>query len=286
MLKTCQRLGIQTVAVHSDVDAGLPLLGGQTKRLSSAAPVAQSYLNADLIIELAKRSGAQAIHPGYGLLSENAGVTAQDRGSRVGLYWTDAREHRRDGLEGCCAPYRTGCGAAVGAGGRPRSPRWRGGVREAERIGYPLLVKASAGGGGIGMARVRPARLERALLEAIDKGNRFFGDGTVFIEKLIEEPHHVEVQVLGDGRGHVVHLGDRECSMQRRHQSFWRRRRATCSMSGNASLCAQAVALAEADRYRARDRRVYAADASGVYFLEMNTRLQVEHPVGELHAST
>ena len=225
VLKTCQRLGIQTVAVHSDVDAGLPLLGAQAKRLSSALPPVASYLNADLIIELAKRSGAQAIHPGYGLLSENAEFARKIEAAGLVFIGPTPESIVEMGSKVAARRIAQDAGLPL-VPGTPAITSVEEGVREAERIGYPLLVKASAGWWRIGMTRAKkPARLERALLEAIDKGNRFFGDGTVFIEKLIEEPHHVEVQVLGDGRGHVVHLGDRECSMQRRHQSFWRRRR-------------------------------------------------------------
>ena len=285
VLKTCQRLGIQTVAVHSDVDAGLPFARRADQAFElGPAPVAQSYLNADLIIELAKRSGAQAIHPGYGLLSENAEFARKIEAAGLVFIGPTPESIVEMGSKVAARRIAQDAGLPL-VPGTPAITSVEEGVREAERIGYPLLVKASAGGGGIGMTRVKkPARLERALLEAIDKGNRFFGDGTVFIEKLIEEPHHVEVQVLGDGRGHVVHLGDRECSMQRRHQKLLEEAPGPLlDERQRASLCAQAVALAKRINYRGAGTVEFVADASGAfYFLEMNTRLQVEHPVSEL----
>jgi acetyl-CoA carboxylase biotin carboxylase subunit len=157
-------------------------------------------------------------------------------------------------------------------------------MAEAERLGYPLLVKASAGGGGIGMTRVKkPAKMERALQGAIEKGERFFGDGTVYLERLIDQPHHVEVQILGDGRGQVWHFGDRECSVQRRHQKLLEEAPGPfLDDAQRSALCAQAVALARRINYRGAGTVEFVADEHGqFYFLEMNTRLQVEHPVTE-----
>ena len=285
VIKTCQRLGIDTVAVHSDVDTDMPFVLEADEAFElGPAPVAQSYLNAELIVDLALRSGAQAVHPGYGLLSENAAFARAVEAAGLAFVGPTPESIIQMGSKVAARQIAQAAGLPL-VPGTPAVNSVEEGMQLAEAIGYPLLVKASAGGGGIGMTRVKkPAKLERALGEAIDKGNRFFGDGTVFIEKLIQEPHHVEVQVLGDGRGHVIHLGDRECSMQRRHQKLLEEAPGPfLNAAQRHRLCEQAVALAQSIDYRGAGTVEFVADAEGqFYFLEMNTRLQVEHPVSEL----
>ena len=285
VIKTCRRLGVQTVAVHSDVDGDMPFVRQADQAFElGPAPVAQSYLNAELIVDVARRSGAQAVHPGYGLLSENADFARAVEDAGLAFVGPTPESIVHMGSKVAARQLARNAGLPL-VPGTPAVTSVDQGVELAEEIGYPLLVKASAGGGGIGMTRVKkPKKLERALGEAIDKGHRFFGDGTVFIEKLIQEPHHVEVQVLGDGQGHVIHLGDRECSMQRRHQKLLEEAPGPFLDSAQRHLlCQQAVALAKSIDYRGAGTVEFVADAQGqFYFLEMNTRLQVEHPVSEL----
>jgi acetyl-CoA carboxylase biotin carboxylase subunit len=285
VMQTCERLGIQTVAVHSDVDADMPFVRMADEAYEiGPAPVAQSYLDADQIVAIAQRVGAEAIHPGYGLLSENADFARLIESKGMAFIGPTPESIIEMGSKVAARQLAQSAGLPL-VPGTPAVGSVEEGMSLAEAIGYPLLVKASAGGGGIGMTRVKKAaRLERALNEAIDKGERFFGDGTVFIEKLIEEPHHVEVQILGDGRGKVLHIGDRECSMQRRHQKLLEEAPGPfLSAQKREELCGQAVELAQRINYRGAGTVEFVADAQGqFYFLEMNTRLQVEHPVSEL----
>ena len=221
--RSARELGIEPVAVFSESDAGAFHVG-QMRRAESlgGGSVRETYLSIPRLLDAARRAGADAVHPGYGFLSENAEFARAVGRRRTGLGRPAARGHRRDG----------GQGAVPGAGcGKPAFPSCPAPTRpratdaelsaEADRVGFPLLVKASAGGGGKGMARVDdPADLARALGEARRLAAAAFGDDTVYLEQLLEGAHHVEFQIFGDASGHVVHLFERECSVQRRHQKI------------------------------------------------------------------
>lgn len=285
VIRTCDKLGIQTVAIYSTADAdSLHVRDASESYAVGEAQVNQSYLNVDAIIDVAKRSGAEAVHPGYGLLSENAdfarAVEAAD------LTWIGPKPEvieemgsklaARQRMEDAGVPIIKGTNNAVAD------------VDEAARIvgdiGYPVMLKASAGGGGIGMQAVHD---EEALRKAFD-GNQqraanFFGDGTMFVEQLIEAPHHVEVQVLADTHGNVIPVFERECSVQRRNQKVVEEAPSPfISPETREQMLDAAVAAAQAINYTNAGTIEFLVDASqNFYFLEMNTRLQVEHPITE-----
>ncbi|MFC7725908.1 biotin carboxylase N-terminal domain-containing protein [Nocardioides sp. GCM10028917] len=286
---TCRRLGIETVAVHSDADAGLPFVAEADRavRLPGNAP-ADTYLRADLVIEAAHRSGADAIHPGYGFLSENAAFARAV--IDAGLTWVgpppEAIKAMGDKVRAKAIAEQAGVpvmptwlpGDLVG--GRAAGPR-----DEDRRIETPLLVKASAGGGGRGMRVVRTLdRLEAEIEAARAEAESAFGDGTVFVEPYVEAGRHVEVQVMADASGARA-LGTRDCSVQRRHQKVVEEAPAPgLPAATEEAMCAAAESLAEGIGYRGAGtvEFLYDPTADRFFFLEMNTRLQVEHPVTEL----
>ena len=273
---TCRRLGIETVAVHSDADAHLPFVAeaDQAVRLPGNAP-ADTYLRADLVIEAARRSGADAVHPGYGFLSENADFARAVEAA--GLTWVGPTPASIEAMGSKVEAKRLMREAGVPTLEAPEEPT------EAD---LPLLVKASAGGGGRGMRVVR--RLEDLAGEvaaAQAEAASAFGDGTVFVEPYVERGRHVEVQVVGNGRGQVLVLGERDCSVQRRHQKVVEEAPAA-AVPGDAvdALHDAARRAAETISYRGAGtvEFLYDPDTERFFFLEMNTRLQVEHPVTEL----
>ena len=273
---TCRRLGIETVAVHSDADAGLPFVreADRAVRLPGNAP-AETYLRADLVLAAARASGADAIHPGYGFLSENADF-ARAVGD-AGLTWVGPSPASIEQMGSKVESKKLMEAAGVPVLGN-LTPDTAG---EAD---LPLLVKASAGGGGRGMRIVRtltdlPAEIERAAAEA----ESAFGDGTVFVEPYVEHGRHVEVQVVGHQHGVLV-LGERDCSIQRRHQKVVEETPApNLPEATRAALHEAARAAAAAIDYRGAGtvEFLYDAGSDRFFFLEMNTRLQVEHPVTE-----
>ncbi len=279
--------GIGTVAVYSDADADAPhvALADEAVRIGPA-PVRESYLNQDAILDAAHGSGAQAIHPGYGLLSENAGFAR--RCADAGPVFIGPGPAAIEAM-GDKAQAR----ATAKAAGVPVVPGSDGPVDDAEaaaiaeRIGYPVLVKAAGGGGGIGMQLVKkPGKLERALASCRDRGASSFGNPAVYIEKYIESPRHIEVQVLFDQHGHGVHLFERECTLQRRHQKVVEEAPSPFIEAYahlREALCGSAVAAARAIGYvNAGTVEYVVGPDGGFYFIEMNTRLQVEHPVTEM----
>lgn len=273
---TCRRLGIETVAVHSDADAGLPFVAeaDHAVRLPGNAP-ADTYLRIDLVVEAAQRAGADAVHPGYGFLSENAAFARAV--IDAGLTWVGPTPESIEAMGDKVEAKRLMREAGVPTLEAPAEPT------EAD---LPLLVKASAGGGGRGMRVVR--RLEDLAAEvavAQAEAESAFGDGTVFVEPYVERGRHVEVQVVGNGRGQVLVLGERDCSVQRRHQKVVEEAPAPELGADVAdALHAAARRAAEAISYRGAGtvEFLYDPDTEQFYFLEMNTRLQVEHPVTEL----
>jgi 3-methylcrotonyl-CoA carboxylase alpha subunit len=286
IFRTCRAQGVQTVAVFSDADAGAPhQLEADLSVRIGAAPSRESYLLGERVLDAAKRTGADAIHPGYGFLAENADFA--EAVIAAGLLWVGPPPSAMRAL-GEKAPARQ----LAAAHGVPTVPGYDGEddsearlVAEAERIGFPVLLKASFGGGGRGMRRVDAAD---GLIEAIASARReaeaAFGNGRLLLERYVERPRHIEVQVLGDAHGNVVHLFERECSIQRRHQKILEE--APSPAVGpelRAALGDAAVRLAKAVGYVSAGTVEFIVDPEGrFYFLEMNTRLQVEHPVTEL----
>ncbi|TYL45645.1 ATP-grasp domain-containing protein [Nocardioides sp. BGMRC 2183] len=277
VFRTCRRLGIGCVAVHSDADAGLPFVAeaDAAVRLPGNAP-AETYLRGDLILEAARRAGADAIHPGYGFLSENADFARQV--AEAGLVWIGPAPESIEKMGSKIESKKLMEAAGVPVLGNLTPDT-------ASEDDLPLLVKASAGGGGRGMRIVRsladlPGEVEKASAEAASA----FGDGTVFVEPYVERGRHVEVQVVGDGAGEVLVLGERDCSLQRRHQKVVEESPAPGLTDDVASALHEAArAAAAAIDYRGAGtvEFLYDADTQRFYFLEMNTRLQVEHPVTE-----
>ncbi|MBC2931918.1 biotin carboxylase N-terminal domain-containing protein [Nocardioides sp. zg-1228] len=273
---TCRRLGIDTVAVHSDADAELPFVteADRAVRLPGNTP-AETYLRADLIIDAARRAGADAIHPGYGFLSENAGFARAVEAA--GLTWIGPAPESIESMGSKVGSKELMRAAGVPVLEAPDSPT------EAD---LPLLVKASAGGGGRGMRIVRDlAALEGEIARASDEAASAFGDGTVFVEPYVEVGRHVEVQVVGDGAGEVLVLGERDCTVQRRHQKVVEEAPAPRLPEAVAKELHEAARRAAAAiDYRGAGTVEFLYDPAKerFWFLEMNTRLQVEHPVTEL----
>jgi len=287
VLRTARRMGMRTVAVYSDADADLPYVreAGQAVRIGPAPP-ARSYLDAAAIIEAADRTGAAAVHPGYGFLAENADFARQV--IAAGLTWVGpdpaAIEEMGDKVRARNLMERTG--VPVSPGSREPLTDVAAAIAEADRIGYPVMVKAAAGGGGIGMGvAASPADLQAAFETARTRAERFFGSPEILLERYVQRARHVEVQILGLADGRVLALGERDCSVQRRHQKVAEE---TPSPGVSAALREQMLAAAvragEVVRYQGAGtvECLVDTDAGSFVFLEMNTRLQVEHPVTEL----
>jgi len=284
-------MGVGTVAVYSDADRGaLHVLHADEAYRLGPAPAAESYLRGDLILEIARRAGADAVHPGYGFLSENAEFAEACAGAGVVFVGPPASAMRVLGS-------KTRARQAADAAGMPRVPGSVTGladVAEAQRvaadIGYPVMLKAAAGGGGKGMRAVAKAEeLGTAFAAASSEAERSFGSGEVYLEKLIERPRHIEIQLMADGYGNCVYLGERECSVQRRHQKVIEEApSAVVSEDLRRRMGEAAVRLALSAGYvnaGTVEFLVAGLEKPGeenFYFLEMNTRLQVEHPVTEM----
>lgn len=286
VIRACQELGVRTVAVYSDADAQAPHVREADEAVNiGPAPAAQSYLLGDKLIEVALRTGAQAIHPGYGFLSERAWFARAVRDAGLVFIGPPAEAIEAMGS-------KTAARQLVIAAGVPVVPGTTTALRDADEalgvadsFGYPVLLKAAAGGGGKGMRVVRtPAELPDALASAQREARNAFGDDAVYVEKYIDGPRHVEIQVLADSYGNVLHLGERECSVQRRHQKMIEEAPSVAvSRELRAQMGATAVAAARAAGYVNAGTCEFLLDRSGAfYFLEMNTRIQVEHPVTEL----
>ncbi|MGR3512531.1 MAG: ATP-binding protein [Paracoccaceae bacterium] len=290
VIATARRLGLSTVAVYSDADA-------QAKHVEMAdeavqigpPPVAESYLRTEALLAAAKATGADAIHPGYGFLSENPDFVDAVDAAGLTFVGPPASAIRAMGLKDAAkaAMEKAGVPVVPGYHGADQSPDML--AEEAEKIGYPVLIKARAGGGGKGMRLVEdPADFADALAAAQREGQASFGDPAVLIEKFITSPRHIEIQVFADAHGNVVHLFERDCSLQRRHQKVIEEAPAP-DMPENvrAAMGAAAVEAARAIGYVGAGTVEFIADGSGplrpdgFWFMEMNTRLQVEHPVTE-----
>ncbi|MBV8592760.1 MAG: acetyl/propionyl/methylcrotonyl-CoA carboxylase subunit alpha [Caulobacteraceae bacterium] len=286
IIKTCRRMGIATVVVYSDADAdSLPVQMADESVHIGPSPAAQSYLRGDAIITAAKETGAEAVHPGFGFLSENAGFArlCADEGVIFIGPNPGAIEAMGDKIASKTFAAKAGISIVPGHIGEIRDTAHA--VEIAEAMGYPVMIKASAGGGGKGI-RVAWNRtdVEEGFPAVRGEAKNAFGDDRIFIEKFIESPRHIEIQVLGDRHGHVVHLFERECSIQRRNQKVIEEAPSPLlDEATRAAMGAQAVALAKAVNYdSAGTVEFVAGQDKSFYFLEMNTRLQVEHPVTEL----
>jgi acetyl/propionyl-CoA carboxylase alpha subunit len=283
ILRTLKAQGIASVAVYHHEDRGAPhvRLADEAVQLEADVPTA-AYLDQAQIIAAAQHTGAQAIHPGYGFLSENAGFAERVAAAGLTFIGPDAAVIRLMGDKIRARAFAIEQGVPVAPSIDASDPATlAAGVL---KVGLPLLVKAAAGGGGKGMRIVRTgAELTASLEAAAAEAQRYFGDGRVYAERYIERPRHIEVQVLGDGDGNVVHLFERECSLQRRYQKIVEESPApNLPEQLRREICAAAVSLAQAARYRNAGTVEFVLAPDGAfYFLEMNTRLQVEHPVTE-----
>ena len=287
IIRTLREMGVTPVAVYSDADrAALHVRMADEAARIGTAPSSDSYLRIDRIVDAALAHGAEAIHPGYGFLSENAEFAAACERARIVFIGPSAESIRKMGSKTAARELAAKAGAPVVPGTRHGLRNGEEACGYAREFGFPVMLKAVAGGGGKGMRRVdRESELESSFRDASSEAERAFGDGAVYLEKLIESPRHIEIQVLGDLHGHLIHLGERECSIQRRNQKLLEE----CP----SPLVAQYPGLRE----RMGEAAVRAARAAGYhnagtveflvddrrnfYFLEMNTRLQVEHPVTE-----
>ena len=286
IIRTCRKLGIATVAVYSEADAeALHVLQADEKVLLGPPQAAQSYLLADRIVEACRSTGAEAVHPGYGFLSERAAFAKALAEAGIAFVGppVGAIEAMGDKIESKRLARQAKVSTVPGTLDAIADPSIA--LTVAREIGYPVMVKASAGGGGKGM---RIAQDDQELLDGLERARSearsSFGDDRVFIEKYVVEPRHIEIQVLGDRQGNIVYLGERECSIQRRHQKVIEEAPSPfLDEATRRAMGEQAVALARAVGYHSAGTVEFIVDRDrNFYFLEMNTRLQVEHPVTEL----
>jgi propionyl-CoA carboxylase alpha chain len=286
IMRTIKQMGIQTVAIYSEADRNAPhVLFADEAVCVGPAPSIQSYLNADKIIEYAKKLGVDGIHPGYGFLSENAGFAQKVTDAGITFIGPDASAIRIMGsklaAKECVKQYNI-----------PMVPGIDKAIKDiktarevAATVGYPILIKASAGGGGKGMRIAeKESDLEEQIQRATSEALSAFGDGSVFIEKYVSAPRHIEVQVLGDNYGNIVHLFERECSIQRRHQKVVEESPSSIlTPELRKRMGEAAVLVAKSCNYKSAGTVEFLVDEQlNFYFLEMNTRLQVEHPVTEM----
>ena len=288
VVRALRELGIASVATYSDADRGsLAVRLADEAAHVGPSPSSESYLRIDRIIEAAKRHGAEAIHPGYGFLSENAEFAEACASAGIVFIGPPADAIRKLGSKTAARQLAIAAGAPVVPGTEQALSGWEEARAAAQSLGYPVLLKASAGGGGKGMRRVDgEAELQAALRDAASEAGRAFGNSEVYVEKLVDEPRHIEIQILGDQHGHLIHLGERECSTQRRHQKVIEE----CPSPLMAShpdlrerMGQAALKVARAAGYINAGTVEFLVDRdANFYFLEVNTRLQVEHPVTEL----
>jgi pyruvate carboxylase subunit A len=285
IMRTAHEMGIATVAVYSDVDSNAPhVMAADEGVLIGSAPSSESYLLADRVIEAALQTGANGIHPGYGFLSENAEFAAAVEKAGIAFIGPEASAIRTMG-------DKLAAKDAVIARNIPLVPGTDGAISdpvealiEAKKIGMPLIIKASAGGGGKGMRSVfKQEDVKEELTRAISEAERSFSDGSVFMEKLVLKPRHIEIQILADSHGNIIHLVERECSIQRRHQKVIEEAPSALldeNMREKMGECAKEVARA-CNYIGAGTVEFLVDEKRNFFFLEMNTRLQVEHPVTE-----
>jgi acetyl-CoA carboxylase biotin carboxylase subunit len=286
IIRACHEMGIRTVAVYSDADrAALHVRFAHEAYRLGPPPAAESYLDIEKILDAARRSGAEAIHPGYGFLAENATFAAACRDAGVVFIGPPPEAMEALGDKVRARELMTQAGVPVTPGTPPLTGEADEVAQLAEQIGYPVLLKAAAGGGGKGMRIVREAgELPSLLAQARGEAQSSFGDPTVFLEKFVVRPRHIEVQVIADHHGNCVHLGERECSIQRRHQKLIEESPSVVvDDKTRAEIGALAVQAVQAAGYRNAGTVEFLRDEGGsFYFMEVNARLQVEHPVTEM----
>ncbi len=286
VIRTAQRMGIATVAVYSDADAeALHVQAADEAIRIGPAPSTESYLDIERIVEACRRSGAEAVHPGYGFLSENSAFARALAKAGVTFIGPPAEAIAAMGDKIQSKKLAHAAGVSSVPGHLDVVPDADAAVAIARDIGYPVMLKASAGGGGKGMRiAANDTEVRDGFRSAASEAKSSFADDRIFIEKYIEEPRHIEIQILGDTHGNIVHLGERECSIQRRHQKVIEEAPSPfLDPETREAMGRQAVALAQAVRYCSAGTVEFIVDQQrNFYFLEMNTRLQVEHPVTEL----
>ncbi len=292
VIRACQEMGIGTVAVYSEADrAALHVLRADEARPIGPAPANESYLRIDKLMEAAKATGCDALHPGYGFLAENAGLARACKESGIAFIGptAEAMELMGNKIEARRTAARAGAPLTPGTRDPVATPEQA--AESAAEIGYPVMLKAVAGGGGKGMRLVREENdLAAALRDAQSEARNAFGDGAVYLEKFLENPRHIEIQILGDHHGNLIHLGERECSLQRRHQKVVEEAPSPVMTPAlREAMGAAALKIARAAGYTNAGTVEFLVVASAknplgfdFYFMEMNTRLQVEHPVTEL----
>jgi acetyl-CoA/propionyl-CoA carboxylase biotin carboxyl carrier protein len=285
VMRTLEELGITTVAVYSEADADAP----HVRRADEAyeigpAPAAESYLRSERILDVALRAGVDAIHPGYGFLAENAGFARACADAGIVFIGPPAEAIEAMGSKIRARETMREAGVPIVPGTTEPVPTLEAATAVAVEVGYPVALKAAGGGGGKGFRVARSEdELEKAFAGASGEGERFFGDPTVYIERYLEDPRHVEVQILADSHGSVVHLGERDCSIQRRHQKLIEESPAPgLDPALRERICAIGVEAARAVGYRSAGTVEGLLADGEYYFLEMNTRVQVEHSVTEM----
>lgn len=287
IIRACEKLGLETVAAVSSADTDSMAARMATRSVCiGPASAAESYLRSESLVTAAKATGCDAIHPGYGFLSERAGFARMC--AEAGLIFIgpspEAIEQMGDKVSALKIAKEAGVPLVPGSGGLTRTAQEV--KRVADAIGFPVLLKASAGGGGRGMRVIRSAtEIDGAMRTAVQEAERAFGDGSVYVEKYVSRARHVEIQVLADTHGNVVHLGERDCSVQRRHQKLIEESPSpVVDPALRDRLGSAAVALSRRVSYRGAGTVEFIVDedSSDFYFLEMNTRIQVEHPVTEM----
>lgn len=285
IIKTCKQLNIKSVAVYSDPDEDSPYVEeADVAYPLGGSRVNESYLNMDKIFEIAKEAEVEAIHPGYGLLSENASFARRCEEEGITFIGPTPDVIEKMGSKLSARKAMEEAGVPIIPGTNEPVETVDAAKEVANEIGYPVMVKASYGGGGIGMEIVKSeSELEKAIESNAHRAEQFFGNGTLFIEKVIEDAHHVEIQVLGDHHGNAVHLYDRECSIQRRHQKVIEEAPSPLlTEETRREMGEKAVQAVKSLGYRNAGTLEFLVDEDqNYYFLEMNTRLQVEHPVTE-----
>jgi len=284
VLRACKELGVQTVAVHSTADAdAMHVRLADESVCIGPPPATESYLNIPAIVSACEITRADAVHPGYGFLSENARF-ADILAAHDITFIGPSAEHIRmmgDKITAKETAARLGIPVVPGSGRAVNDEQ--DALRVAAAIGYPVLIKAAAGGGGRGMkVAQRPSDLSRALATAKAEARKAFGDDAVYIEKFLDRPRHIEVQVLGDGHGEAIHLGERDCSLQRRHQKVWEEAPSPGLNAAERVKIGDIVAKAIGELgYSGAGTVEFLYENGAFYFIEMNTRVQVEHPVTE-----
>ena len=284
VIRACREMGIKSVAVHSTADAdAMHVRMADESVCIGPAPSGQSYLNKAAIISACEITGAQAVHPGYGFLSENASFAQALQDHGITFIGPTAEHIRIMGDKITAKDTAKELGIPVVPGSDGGVPDFETALKVAAEIGYPVIIKATAGGGGRGMKVAKsPEELEIAFRTARSEAKAAFGNDEVYIEKYLQKPRHIEIQVFGDGRGNAVHLGERDCSLQRRHQKVFEEAPGPCitpAMRAEiGAVCANAM---QKLKYIGAGTIEFLYEDGKFYFIEMNTRLQVEHPVTE-----